>query len=125
MSVTTKELTISHTDLATLDFALTFFEDDEGTIPSDLSGAIITSELYDKLRTELLGVFDITEVTSNSYYFKLNLPPENVLKLRNTLVFDVRITYPTRVDYPLRVFVNCEKGYTGFSSIVPPDEETP
>lgn len=120
MAVPTREITITHTDLATLDFALSFFDDEEGTIPTDLSTATVQSELYDKTRREKIADFVVTTTAINKRYFRLNLPPEDVYKLKNTLVFDIRLVYPNRIDYPLRVYVEFEKGYTGWDAMAAP-----
>lgn len=115
MAVKTKEITITHTDLATLDFALSFFDDKEGTIPTDLSNVVVESHLYDKVRREKIAEFTVATIAINRRYFRLSIPPEDVIKLKNTLVFDIRLNYPNRVDIPLRVLVQFERGFTGFS----------
>jgi hypothetical protein len=117
VSVPTKEITITHTDLATLDFALSFFDDEEGLEPTDLTGVVVESHLYDKIRRAKIAEFIVTTAAINKRYFRLDLAPEDVIKLKNTLVFDIRLNYPNRVDFPLRVFVDCEKGYTGFEDV--------
>lgn len=125
MATATAEIYLKHTDLATLDFALSFFDDEDGTIPTDLTGVTVESELYDKVRQNLIGTFTVTALdptpveggpsVDNSRYFKLSFPPENVSLLQNVLVFDVRLNSLDRVDIPLRVFVEVEKGYTGWA----------